>query len=82
MFGNKSEHRLITMQREHWMSSFLDLWFFFVRNNPETEAQRSYAHVALHDKTERDARNSLELLPLGYFERNPMFRYLAISLKT
>ena len=42
----------------------------FVLNNPETEAQRSYAHVALNEKIEREhARNSSRLFPQGYCER-------------
>ena len=36
------------------MSSFLDLGFFFVHNNPETEDQRSSAQAALNYKTERE----------------------------
>ena len=40
------------------MSYFKDLGFF-VQNNPEVEAQRSYAHAALNDKTEKEhARNA------------------------
>ena len=43
------------------MLSFQDLGFF-VNNNPEAEAQRSYAHVALNDKTEREHAPT----PLGF----------------
>lgn len=40
------------------MSTFQDLGFFLY-NNPEAEAQRSYAYAALNYKTERVyARNS------------------------
>ena len=48
------------------MSSFQDLWFFFVHKNPETEAQRSHAHAALSLK---HARNSFWLLSQCYCER-------------
>ena len=37
------------------MSSFQDLDVFFVYNNPETEAQKSYAHAALNYKTDRES---------------------------
>ena len=51
------------------MSPFQDLGVF-VHNNPEAEAQRSYAHAALNDKTEREhARNSCGLLVQCYCEQ-------------
>ena len=51
------------------MLSFQDLEYF-IHNNPEAEAQRSYAHAALNDKTEGEyARNSFRFLPQGYCER-------------
>ena len=41
----------------------------FVHKNSEAEAQRSYAHAALNDKTERDyARNSFGHLIQSYFD--------------
>ena len=42
------------------MSSFQDLGVF-VHINPEAEAQRSYAHAAFNNKTERELR----VTPLG-----------------
>ena len=40
---------------------------FFVHNNPEAEAQWSYAQAALNVKTEREhVRNSFGLPPQGY----------------
>ena len=51
------------------MSSSQDLWVFR-SHNPEAKAQRSYAHAALNDKTDREyARNSFGPLPQGYCER-------------
>ena len=47
------------------MSSFQD-YGFYVYNNPETEAQSSYAHVALKDETQRE---SICLTPLGFCRR-------------
>ena len=44
------------------MSSFQDLGFF-VHNNTKTEAQRSYAHAALNDITERE---SMRVTHLGF----------------
>ena len=54
--SNETRHRLITIQIEQCMSSFNGLGFFFVHNNPEAEARRSYAHAALNDKTERETK--------------------------
>ena len=52
--------------------SFQDFGYF-IHKNPEAEAQRSYAHDVLNEKTEREhARNKFELLPQGYCEQiNP-----------
>ena len=47
------------------MSAFQDLRVF-VHNNPETNAQRSYAHAALNHKTEREhACNEFGLMSQG-----------------
>ena len=46
----------------------LKIMGFFVHNNLETEAQRSYAHD-LQDR-ERACSNSFGLLPQGYCEHN------------
>ena len=56
-------HRLITIQIDHQISSFQDLGVFR-SHNPETEAQMSYALAALNYKIEREhaARNSFGLL--------------------
>ena len=44
------------------MSSFQDLEVF-VHNDPEAEAQKSYAYAALNDKTDREhTRNSFRRL--------------------
>ena len=56
------------------MSSFQDLWIKLINNNPEAEAQRSFAQLALNYKTERvcslpTAHNSSGLLPQGYCDR-------------
>ena len=52
------------------MSYFQDLGVFRLQNNPEAETQRSYAHAALNDETERDpSSNSFRLLPQGICER-------------
>ena len=55
------------------MSFFSGFSAYFVHYNPEEEAQRSYAHAALNDKTEKElARNSFGLLPQGYCDpKNP-----------
>ena len=59
-------HRLITIQIEHFMSSFQG---FFVHNNPEAEAERSSAQAALNYKTEREnVRNSFGPLLQGFCE--------------
>ena len=43
---------------------------FSVQNNPEAEAQKSYAHAALNGKTERKhTQNFFGLQPQGYCER-------------
>ena len=48
-------HRLITIQIEHYMSSFQDFGGGgFVHNNPDAKAKRNYAHAALNYKTEKD----------------------------
>ena len=65
-------HRLMTTQIELQMSSF-KIQEFYVHNNPEAEAQRSYAHAALNYKTKSEhARNSFRLLPQGYCERKTL----------
>ena len=54
------------------MSSFQDLGVF-VHNNPGSEAQRSYAHSALNQKTEKDhARNSSGFMPQDYYEQKTL----------
>ena len=51
------------------MSSFYDLGVF-VHNNPEVDAQRSYAHAVLNDKIEKElTSNFFGILPQGYCER-------------
>ena len=50
------------------MSSLHDL-SFFVHNNPESKAQRSYAHAALNYRQRESVSNSFGLLPQGYCER-------------
>jgi hypothetical protein len=47
------------------MSSFQDL-SVFRHNDPEAETQRSYAHSALNDKTERE---SMRVTPLVFYLR-------------
>ena len=51
-------HRLITIQIEHYMS-FFNIWWFFVHNNFEAKAQRSFAHAALilQDRESEHKRN-------------------------
>ena len=65
-------HILITIQIEHFMSSFQDLRFF--HNNLEAEAQCSFAHasLSLSYKTDREnARSSFGPLPQGCCEWKP-----------
>ena len=50
------------------MSSFQVLGFFRFHNNPEAEAQQSFAHAVLNVKTERESMRVISL-PQGYCER-------------
>ena len=49
-----SVHRLINNNRYNTLCRIFNIQEFFVHNNPETEAQRSYAHAALNDEIERE----------------------------